>query len=107
MLLKELGSETKTTCRAMRVQARQEAHSVNFYSYFSLGVALFFSLFFLIAPLLHLFENRADAFVRQVGLDSMSVMIGLLGFFLLSAFLGLHRRLSAIEKGTSIGKKSE
>lgn len=73
---------------------------------FSIGMALFFALFFLIDPIFHLFQNRADVLVRQVGLDSMSVMMGLLGLFVVSALLRLHRRLTAIEKGTSIENKS-
>lgn len=73
---------------------------------FSIGMALFFALFFLIDPIFHLLQNRADALVRQVGLDSMSVMIGLMGFFVVTALLRLNRRLTAIEKGTSIENKS-
>jgi hypothetical protein len=80
-------------------------HSVIFS--FSIGVALFFSLFLLIAPLFHLFlQNRADTLVRSSGLDSVSAMIGLLGLCVVGALVGLHRRLAAVEKGTTSGQKS-
>jgi hypothetical protein len=74
---------------------------------FSLGVALFFSLFLLIDPLFHLFQNRADLLVRRGSIDSISAMMGLLGLCVVGVLFSLHRRLSAVEKGNAIGKKSE
>lgn len=80
----------------------------NTFSFFILMVSLF-SLFFLFVPVLHLYGYRlygdkADIFVRQVGVDSLSMLIGLLGFFTVMALVRLHRRLSAIEKAILSGE---
>lgn len=86
-------------------RAAKEAHNMNLS--FALFFVAFCSLFFLAVPVLHLFQNRADVLVRQVGVDSISTIVGLMGLFTVSALLRLHRRLSELEKASSLPQKSE
>lgn len=67
------------------------------FSFFIFMVS-FLSLFLLFVPVLHLYVKKANVFALQVGVDSLSMIIGLLGFFTVMALVQLHRRLSAIEK---------
>lgn len=74
---------------------------MKFINAFSFFMASFFSMFLLFVPVLHLYENEANVtnvFALQLGVDSLSMIIGLLGFFTVMALVQVHKRLSAIEK---------
>jgi hypothetical protein len=60
------------------------------------------TLFLLAIPIVHVFMQRDLRPALQVNIDSVCSLVGLLGAFLGSALISLHRRLAVLEKSKAV-----
>jgi hypothetical protein len=67
---------------------------------FSISIfpVVLFTILLLAIPIFHLVVQRDLRPALQINIDIVSNLVGLLGIFLCSALVSLHRRLAALEK---------
>ncbi len=66
------------------------------------GLVLYTLLFFAI-PIYHQVKDRDLRPVLTINLDSLSMLVGLLGIVVITAVTSLHRRIASLEKVISTG----
>jgi hypothetical protein len=66
------------------------------------GLVLYTLLFFAI-PIYHEVKDRDLRPVLTINLDSLSMLVGLLGIAVIAAVASLHRRIASPEKAISAG----
>ncbi len=66
------------------------------------GLVLYSLLFFAI-PIYHQVKDRDLRPVLTINLDSLSMLVGLLGIAVITAVTSLHRRIASLEKAISTG----
>ncbi len=66
------------------------------------GLVLYTLLFFAI-PIYHLVTDRDMRPALTINLDSLSMLVGLLGIAVITSVASLHRRIASLEKTASTG----
>ena len=73
---------------------------------FSISVfGLVLTLLFFAIPIYHQVKDRDLRPVLTINLDSLSMLVGLLGIAVIAAVASLHRRIASLEKAISMGPK--
>jgi hypothetical protein len=70
----------------------------------SIFPVLLFTLILLAIPFYHSMSNRDLRPALIINVDSVCNLVGILGIFLCSALVSLHRRLAALEKTNAVEK---
>ncbi len=72
----------------------------------SVFMLVFYSLFFFALPIYHQVTNRDLQQALKINVDSLSILVGLLGVSVITAVVSLHRRIASLEKAASTGPQS-